>query len=166
MCVDTRSTKPTEQRCPIARASLAVTSVLYDHFEVDKSDVEDAKSYLIMDSSSNLDRLFKPLLLHWTRLHVAGLYAFFRLWKITGAELDDFEKIAELVRILIESVVGGAPRTKDIQDVEEEMTDFEYRRLRDTPSDLPAWLKMKDAEIGDDDIDFGPIGTWVDPAVL
>lgn len=139
-----QSTKPTEQRCPIARASLAVTSVLYDHFEVDKSDVEDAKSYLIMDSSSNLDRLFKPLFLHWTRLHVAGLHAFFRLWKITGSELDDFEKIAELVRILVESVVGGAPRTKDIQDVEEEMADFEYRRLRE--------LQMQILELSYEDV--------------
>ena len=139
-----QSTKLAEQRCPIARASLAVTSILYDHFEVDKSDVEDAKSYLIMDSSSNLDRLFKPLLLHWTRLHVAGLHAFFRLWKITGAELDDFEKIAELVRILIESAVGGAPRTKDIQDVEEEMADFEYRRLRE--------LQMQILELSYEDV--------------
>lgn len=126
-----QSTKPAEQRCPIARASLTVTSILYDHFEVDKSDVEDTKSYLFMDSRSNLDGLFKPLLLHWTRLHVAGLHAFFRLWKATGSEIEDFENIAELVRILIESVVGGAPRTKDIQNVEEDLASFEYSRLRE-----------------------------------
>ncbi|KAI9370971.1 ELMO/CED-12 family-domain-containing protein [Aspergillus egyptiacus] len=125
-----QSTKPAEQRCPIARASLSVTSILYDHFEVDKSDIEDSKSYLILESRSNLDKLFKPLLLHWTRLHVAGLHAFFRLWKSTSAEVEDYDKIVELVRILIESVVGGAPRTKDVQDVEEEIADFDYSRLR------------------------------------
>ncbi|KAL2809874.1 ELMO/CED-12 family-domain-containing protein [Aspergillus granulosus] len=131
-----QSTKPTQQRCPIARASLSVTSILYDHFEVDKSEVEDSKSYLLLESRSNLDKVFRPLLLHWTRLHVAGLHAFFRLWKSTSAEVEDYDKIVELVRILIESVVGGAPRTKDVQDVEEELADFEYSRLRSLQMEL------------------------------
>lgn len=131
-----QSTKTAEQRCPIARASLTITSILYDHFEVDKSDVEDTKGYLFMDSRSNLDGLFKPLLLHWTRLHVAGLHAFFRLWKATGSEVGDFENIAELVRILVESVVGGAPRTKDIQNVEEDLASFEYNRLRELQMEI------------------------------
>lgn len=125
-----QSTRPIQERCPIARASLSVTSILYEHFEVDKSDMEDAKSYLILESRSNLDKLFNPLLLHWTRLHVAGIHAFFRLWKATGAELEDYDKIVELVRILVESAVGGASRTKDVQDVEEELADFDYNRLR------------------------------------
>jgi engulfment/cell motility protein 1 len=131
-----QSTKPAAQRCPIARASLAVTSVLYEHFEVDKSPMEDAKSYLVLESRTNLDKVFRPLLLHWSRLHVAGLHAFFRLWKATGAEVDDYEKVVELVRILIESVVGGAPRTKDVQDVEEELASFEYQRLRELQMEL------------------------------
>ncbi|KAE8145785.1 regulator of Rac1, required for phagocytosis and cell migration [Aspergillus avenaceus] len=131
-----QSTKPAQQRCPIARASLSVTQILYEHFEVEKSENEDARSYLIIESRSNLDKLFKPLLLHWTRLHVATLHAFFRLWKITGAEVEDYEKIVELVRILVESVVGGAPRTKDVQDVEEDLADFEYTRLRELQMEL------------------------------
>ncbi|BDD59118.1 hypothetical protein MAP00_004355 [Monascus purpureus] len=131
-----QSTKPTAQRCPIARASLAVTLILYEHFEVDQCDIEDTKSYMVLESSSNLDELFKPLLLHWTRLHVAGLHAFFRLWKATGATVEDFEKIVELARILIESVVGGAHRTKDIQDVEEDLAEFEYARLRNLQMEL------------------------------
>ncbi|KAL1847787.1 hypothetical protein Plec18167_002519 [Paecilomyces lecythidis] len=131
-----QSAKPAAQRCPIARASLAVTSVLYEHFEVDKSPMEDAKSYLVLESRSNVDKLFRPLLLHWSRLHVAGLHAFFRLWKATGAEVDDFDKVVELVRILVESVVGGASRTKDVQDVEEELAAFEYQRLRELQMEL------------------------------
>ncbi|KAL4772605.1 ELMO/CED-12 family-domain-containing protein [Aspergillus nidulans var. acristatus] len=131
-----QSTKPARQRCPIARASLSVTSILYDHFDVDKCETEDSKTYLILESRSNLDKLFKPLLLHWTRLHVAGLHSFFRLWKSTSAELEDYDKIVELVRILIESVVGGAPRTKDVQDVEEDLMEFEYSRLRDLQMEL------------------------------
>ncbi|KAL4802637.1 ELMO/CED-12 family-domain-containing protein [Aspergillus unguis] len=131
-----QSTKPAQQRCPIARASLSVTSILYDHFEVDKSETEDSKTYMLLESRSNLDRLFKPLLLHWTRLHFAGLNAFFRLWKSTNAEVEDYDKIVELVRILVESVVGGAARTKDVQDVEEELAEFEYTRLRSLQMEL------------------------------
>ena len=131
-----QATRSVEERCPFARSSLAVTSILYEHFEVDKSDMEDAKGYLALESRSNFDKLFKPLLLQWSRLHTAGLQAFFRLWKATGAELEDFTKIVELVRILIESVVGGASRTKDIQEVEEELADFEYQRLRELQMEL------------------------------
>lgn len=131
-----QSTKPTEQRCPIARASLAVTGVLYEHFEVDKSDLEDSKAYLALESRSNFDKVFKPLLLHWSRLHVAGLHAFLRLWKSTSAELEDFNRILDLIRILIESVVGAAPRWKDLQDVEEELADFDCQRLRELQMEL------------------------------
>lgn len=131
-----QSTKPTSQRCPIAQASLAVTSILYEHFEVDKSEIEDSKTFMLMESRSSLDKLFRPLLLHWTRLHVAGLQAFFRLWKSTAAEIEDLDKLVELVRILIESVVGGAGRTKDVQDVEEELANYEYNRLRELQMEL------------------------------
>lgn len=131
-----QSAKPVEQRCPIARASLAITSVLYEHFEVERSATDEAKNYLLLDSRSNFDKVFKPLLLHWSRIHVASLHAFFRLWKATSAETADFDKIVELVRILVESVVGGAPRTKDVQDVEEELGAFEYQRLRELQMEL------------------------------
>ncbi|EEP76590.1 conserved hypothetical protein [Uncinocarpus reesii 1704] len=131
-----QSTKPSEQRCPIARASLNVTAILYEHFEIDKADLEDPKSYMILESRSNFDKVFKPLLLHWPRLHVSALNAFFRLWKATGAQLEDFSKITELVRILVESVIGGATRTKDMHEIEEEMNDFEYQRLRELQMEL------------------------------
>lgn len=131
-----QSTKPARQRCPIARASLAVTSILYEHFEVDKSEMDESKNYMMLESRSNFDKLFKPLLLHWTRLHVAGLQAFFRLWKATAAESEDLDKLVELVRILIESVVGGAGRTKDVQDIEEELANYEYHRLRELQMEL------------------------------
>lgn len=131
-----QSTKPAGQRCPIAQASLAVTSILYEHFEVDKSEMDDSKTYMLLESRSSLDKLFRPLLLHWTRLHVAGLQAFFRLWKATAAEMEDLDKLVELVRILIESVVGGASRTKDVQDVEEDLANFEYHRLRELQMEL------------------------------
>jgi hypothetical protein len=126
-----QSSKPLHERCPIARASLAVTAILYEHFDVDTSDVEDAKNYLVLDGMKNYDKIFRPLLLQWPRLHTASLHSFLRLWKSTGAEQADFEKVAELVRILVEQVVGQSPRTRDVQEVEEELAEFEYSRLRD-----------------------------------
>ena len=131
-----QSTKPAEQRCPIARASLAVTLILFEHFEVEKADVDDAKFQLSFESRLNFDRIFKPLILQWPLLHNAGLQAFFRLWQVTGAETEDFMKIADLVRILLEVVVGGATRVSNIQEVESEMKDFELARLRRLQMDL------------------------------
>ncbi|EKD21032.1 uncharacterized protein L3040_004650 [Drepanopeziza brunnea f. sp. 'multigermtubi'] len=131
-----QSSRPMNARCPIARSSLAITTILYEHFEVDKSDVEDAKSYLVLDGMKNYDKIFRPLLLQWSRLHTVCLQAFFRLWKATGAEQEDFDKVAELVRILIEQVIGQAPRTRDVQEVEEELGEFEYSRLRELQMEL------------------------------
>lgn len=129
-----QSAEPLEQRCPIARASLAVTQILYEHFEVDKLDEVEAQRHT--DSRANFDRSFKPLLLHWSRLHTSGLNAFIRLWKVAGALTEDFEKIEELVRILIEQVVGQAPRMKDVKDVEEDLAEFELKRLRELQMDV------------------------------
>jgi hypothetical protein len=113
-----------------------MTAILFEHFEVDKTDLEDSKSYLALESRTNFDKVFKPLLLHWSRLHVAGLHAILRLWKATGAETADFIKIVELVRILIESVVGGADRTGGIEDIEKELSAFEYTKLRELQMEL------------------------------
>jgi len=130
-----RSVVPLEQRCPVARASLAVTLALYEHFEVDKMD-DESHRYTVLESRANFDRAFKPLLLHWSRLHTSGLNAFIRLWKVAGAQIEDFDKIEELVRILVEQVVGQAPRQKDIRVVEEELGEFELKRLRQLQMEL------------------------------
>ena len=126
-----QSNKSPELRCAIAKASLATTLVLYEHFEIDKGENDDTQRYAILESRPNFDKAFKPLLLHWSRLHTAGLNAFLRLWKATGAEAKDFERMADLVRILIDQVVGQASRTKDISEVEDELADFDYHRLRE-----------------------------------
>ena len=130
------STRPLNERCPVARASLAVTMILYDHFEVDKSDLEDARGYRDLNDAKSHDKLFRPLLLQWSRLHTAGLHAFFRLWKSTGAERDDFDKVAELVRVLVEQVVGQAGRTKDVLEVEDDLQDHDAARLRELQMEL------------------------------
>ncbi|KAJ2894900.1 putative elmo ced-12 family protein [Zalerion maritima] len=130
-----QSTQSMPKRCPVAKSSLAVTMILYDHFEVDKPD-EDVKTYQQLDGTKSSDKVFRPLLLQWSRLHTAGLQAFFRIWKATGAEQDDFDKAGELVRILIDQVVGQAVRTKDVVDVEEELHEFDCARLRELQMEL------------------------------
>ncbi|GME26964.1 putative elmo ced-12 family protein [Neofusicoccum parvum] len=131
-----QSIQPAEQRCPVARASLSVTLILYDHFEVEKCENEDQQRYTILESRTNFDRAFRPLLLQWSRLHTSGLQAFLRLWQATGAETEDFQKIEELVQILIEQVIGQATRQKDLQEVEEELAEFDYKRLRELQIEL------------------------------
>ena len=131
-----QSTRPVEQRCPIARASLAVTAILFEHFEIEKADVDDAKSHLAFESKTNFDKVFKPLILQWSVIHVAGLEAFFRLWNATGAVLEDFNKIYDLVRILLEAIVGAATRTKGVQAVQTEIAEYELSRLRQLQMEL------------------------------
>ncbi|EFY92760.1 hypothetical protein J3458_004706 [Metarhizium acridum] len=130
-----QAARPLQERCPIARASLAVTLILYHHFEVDRVEIEDSKGYHGLEGKDH-DRLFRPLLLQWSRLHAAGLLGFLRIWKATGAESDDFEKVAELVRILIEQVVGRASRTKDILEVEDDILEYDIAQLRELQMEL------------------------------
>ncbi|RYP49787.1 hypothetical protein DL768_004574 [Monosporascus sp. mg162] len=130
-----QSTKPMQERCPIARASLAVTLILYDHFECDKTGIEDLRGYQLSDGKQT-DKLFRPLLLQWSRLHTAGLYAFFRLWRATGAEQWDFDKVADLVRILVDQVIGQAGRAKDVVEVEEDLLEYDCGRLRELQMEL------------------------------
>ncbi|KAH9909368.1 ELMO/CED-12 family-domain-containing protein [Xylariomycetidae sp. FL2044] len=130
-----QSTKPLQERCPIARASLAVTMVLYEHFDCDNTEMEDPRGYQLSDTKQQ-EKLFHPLLLQWSKLHTAGLQAFVRLWKLTGAEQHDFEKVSELIRILVDQVVGQAPRDKDVGDVEEDLIEYDLGRLRELQMEL------------------------------
>ena len=131
-----QATKPKEKRCPIARASLAVTAILYEHFEVEKADVDDAKFQLAFESRANLDKVLKPMVLQWSIVHTAGLHAFLRLWQTTGARTEDFIRIADLIRILLEAVVGAALRTKEVHEIEKEIQEYELERLRQLQMEL------------------------------
>ncbi|KAM4054830.1 ELMO/CED-12 family protein [Hirsutella rhossiliensis] len=130
-----QASRPVLERCPVARASLAVTTILYEHFEIDKADLEDIKGYQGAEVKDQ-DELFRPLLLQWSRLHTAGLLGFFRIWKATGAEQDDFDKVAELVRILVAQVVGQASRTRNLLEVEDEILEYDIDRLREAQMEL------------------------------
>ena len=133
-----QSMQPVSQRCPIARASLSVTLVLYEHFEIDGSAVVEGGGHrtslqdrvLEARASGNLDRLYRPLLLQWGRLHTAALSAFIRLWKAAGADLADFYKIEEVVRIVVERVIGATTRKTDVAKVEEELRSVSLDKAR------------------------------------
>ena len=119
-----QSSLPPEQRCPLARASLSMTLILYEHFEVDDTTMTGMNGYrnsVYGTAGQNVDKLYKPLLLQWGRLHVAGLNAFLRLWKDASAEAEDFFKIEEVIRIIVERIVGSAGRKMDVARVEEEL---------------------------------------------
>ncbi|KAF8252150.1 hypothetical protein K440DRAFT_578325 [Wilcoxina mikolae CBS 423.85] len=131
-----QNTKSPQHRCPIARASLAVSSLLYYLFAIDKSDIDDPKTFQVLESRANYDRAFRPLLLQWSRLHSVVLSAFLRLWKEAQAEVQDFDKVAELVRILIYHVIGQAHRTKDVQDIEDDILEMNCARLRALQMDI------------------------------
>lgn len=115
---------PKDYRCPFARASLSITLILYEHFDIDQGAEEGyqrSSAYDRANGDMNVDRVFKPLLLQWARLHGAGLNAFFRLWKAGGTHVDDFYKIEEIMRIVVEHVVGSANRKQNVERVEEHM---------------------------------------------
>lgn len=117
-----QSAIPREQRCPIARASLCVTLVLYELFEIDDSTTGDLPGYRnSFHRDQSVDRLYKPLLLQWGRLHTASLNTFIRLWKDAGAEHQDIYKIEEVVRVVVERIIGTAGRKTDIARVEDDL---------------------------------------------
>ncbi|KAK5174401.1 uncharacterized protein LTR77_001481 [Saxophila tyrrhenica] len=133
-----QSMQPVAQRCPVARASLSVTLVLYEHFEIEGSGGEEGGGHRTSlqgrvfeaRASGNLDRLYRPLLLQWGRLHTAALNAFIRLWKVAGAETADFYKIEEVVRIVVERIVGGTTRKTDVATVEDELRSASLENAR------------------------------------
>ena len=127
-----QSVQSIEQRCPVARASLSVTLILYEHFEIqdtvelDSGFVNNAHDRMEID----VDQLFTPQLLQWGRLHTATLNAFLRLWKVAGAEQDDFFKIEEVTRITVDRILGAAGRKTDVTTVEEELRSVSLETAR------------------------------------
>lgn len=131
-----QAVQPPEQRCPIARASLSVTLILYEHFEIDESADFDMSSRNDREQrpfppNATVDQLYRPLLLQWGRLHTAALHAFFRLWKASGAQQSDFYKVEDVIRVTVERIVGAASRKTEIAKVEEELRNVPLEKARE-----------------------------------
>lgn len=126
-----QSVMPPEHRCPIARASVTITTLLFEYFDVATIDSED----LSLDAPAEvkkreLERLMKPLLLRWERLHGASLDAFMKLWKEAGAALKDYQKIEDLARLLIGKVLDESDRRGTIQHVQQELKSATLETVR------------------------------------
>src|ERR1700721_875628 len=106
--------KPNHLRCPLSKTAVATTSCLYDQFSL--STATDTPATLPPPSPDfspplDPDECFQPLYLQWLRIHSAGVKSFLRLWRDTGAEgPDDFPKIVELERVLLNKVVKQGTR--------------------------------------------------------
>jgi engulfment and cell motility protein 1 len=129
--------KPNHLRCPIAKSSVAVTSLLYDQFSLstatDTPFTISTATNETSDTPLDPDEVFQPLYLQWLRIHSAAVKAFIRLWHDTGAEgPDDFPKIVELCRALITKVVKRGTRDLEIYDIEKDMESqaADWKRLR------------------------------------
>ncbi|KAI4716153.1 hypothetical protein E4T48_07680 [Aureobasidium sp. EXF-10727] len=127
-----QSVLPMEQRCPIAKASLSITMVLYEHFEIAKMDGQDpTKNTTTLEDIKDAEGLAKPLLLRWEDIHAASLNAFIRLWKEAGATVDDFRKIDDLSRLLIRTILGQADRRATMDQVEEQLGSTPLAKVRE-----------------------------------
>ncbi|THW45401.1 hypothetical protein D6D22_03560 [Aureobasidium pullulans] len=127
-----QSVMPVELRCPIAKASLSVTMVLYEHFEIAKIDGQDPTTNTTTpDDIRDAERLAKPLLLRWEDVHAASLNAFIRLWKEAGATTNDYRKIEDLSRLLIRTVLGQVDRRASMDQIEEQLGSTTLGKVRE-----------------------------------
>jgi engulfment/cell motility protein 1 len=127
-----QSVIPLEQRCPIAKASLSITMVLYEHFEIARMDGQDpTKNTTTSEDIEDAERLAKPLLLRWEDVHAASLNAFIRLWKEAGATINDYRKIDDLSRLLIRTVLGQSDRRVTMDQVEEQLGSTTLAKVRE-----------------------------------
>lgn len=126
-----QSVLPLEQRCPIAKASLSVTMILYEYFEIGQMDGQDPAARFPPDDLSDAERLVRPLLLRWEGVHTATLNAFVRLWKEAGAMLRDYRKIEDLTRLLVRTVFTQADRKAGLHEVEEQLENAPLEKVRE-----------------------------------
>ncbi|KAI4842682.1 hypothetical protein E4T44_07168 [Aureobasidium sp. EXF-8845] len=127
-----QSVMPLEQRCPIAKASLSITMVLYEHFEIAQMDGQDpTKNTTTSEDIKDAERLAKPLLLRWEDVHAASLNAFIRLWKEADATINDYRKIDDLSRLLIRTVLGQSDRRATVDQVEEQLGSTTLAKVRE-----------------------------------
>lgn len=131
-----QAVQPRQTRCPIARASLSITLILCEHFEIDDSaefemSTQDNAEQRPLSPNATVDQLYRPLLLQWGRLHTAALHAFFRLWKASGAQESDFYKVEDIIRVTVERIVGAASRKTEIAKIEEELQNVALEKARE-----------------------------------
>ncbi|KAF2151208.1 hypothetical protein K461DRAFT_295285 [Myriangium duriaei CBS 260.36] len=121
-----------DRRCPFARACLTVTLILYEHFDIAASSSSPRSSRILLDEQlhSGIEVAVHPLLLCRDKLHGSVVLAFFRLWDAAGATVSEYDKIEQLIRLLVARRVGGAARQASTQEVENSINRTTLSELR------------------------------------
>lgn len=122
--------RPEERRCMLARASIEVTSILADHWNIESGSYTTSTTYL-------------PFLLAFPKVHNLALRFFLRMWNESGAAASDFPRVSALVRSQVEYALGKQEETsKTWFDLETAFLNSEYRTVRDR--------QMKELEVDED----------------
>ncbi len=113
-----------------ARASIEVTSILADHWDIESGSYATSTTYL-------------PFLLSFSKVHNLALRFFLRMWNESGAAASDFPRVSALVRSQVEEALGKQEETsRTWADVENAFLHSEYRTVRDR--------QMKELEMDED----------------
>ncbi|SPO30783.1 related to Engulfment and cell motility gene 1 protein [Ustilago trichophora] len=122
--------RPEERRCMFARASIEVTSILADHWDIESGSYTTSTSYL-------------PFLLSFSKVHHLALRFFLRMWNESGAAASDFPRVSALVRSQVNEALGKQEETSRTWfDLEDAFLHSEYRTVRDR--------QMKELEMDED----------------
>jgi len=118
-----------DQRCPVAKASLRVTAILYQHYDVEEEG-RLSTSPAVPFEDEHLDWIVQPLIMRWDRVHSAALSAFLRMWTAAGADAHEFEKVDDLARILISRVLGDIGRKATAEEAEAKLNSATLQSVR------------------------------------
>lgn len=122
--------RPEERRCMFARASIEVTSILADHWDIESGSFTASTSYL-------------PFLLSLTKVHNLALRFFLRMWNESGAAASDFSRVSALVRSQVHDALGKQDEvSRTWIDLEDAFLHSEYRTVRDR--------QIKELEVDED----------------
>ncbi|PWN49241.1 hypothetical protein IE53DRAFT_155849 [Violaceomyces palustris] len=116
-----------ERSCPIGRASIEVTEILADHWDI--------------ESGYTTSTAFLPFVLFFQKVHHLALRFFVRMWTESGAAASDFPRVSALVRSQVKEALKDE-NTKTWFEIERDFLDSEYRTARDR--------QMKELEVEDD----------------
>jgi engulfment/cell motility protein 1 len=111
----------TQGPMPHSSPALSVESNLSSHSSVERL-------------MANMDNL-RPLFFDWPTLHFSGVSNFLRLWQASSAEIEDFENITMVVKILFEKATQhavAASSSSAIDNVVSKLDHISYDEIRAT----------------------------------
>ncbi|KAJ2959398.1 hypothetical protein NQZ79_g5141 [Umbelopsis isabellina] len=119
--------RPQDKRCPFARASIEVTDLLCDYWNI---------------ASGGVDlNEFQPLVLSFDSVHHTTLNLFFRMFRDMEAATSDFSKVSALVRSQIKYALKNE-NAKTLFEFDKIMIETPYQVIRDR--------RLKELEWADD----------------